>query len=476
MLFHTPTFIIFFLLFCACYFPLKNGSARSIVLLVFSNIFYGWWDWRYLALLWATIFVDYYVARAMGRTDNSGRRKILITFSLMTNLGILCVFKYFNFFIESIEQVAGVNVSSWYLRELILPVGLSFYTFQSISYTLDVYRRKLEPVRSLLNYATFVCYFPQLVAGPIERAGHLLHQILNPAKPTRERISDGIFLFCLGFFRKAVADIFAIMVNPVFQNLSAASPAEVVFGILGFGIQIYLDFSGYTDMARGISKIMGIDLMLNFKTPYFSLSPREFWRRWHISLSLWLRDYLYISLGGNRYGLPRHLRNLMITMILGGLWHGAGFNFIIWGALHGAYLCVNTLVVTRDQATPASENKHGIFVSVLAWASTFLFVNYAWLYFRCATFADAMVANHKIFSWLSHPELPAVLPGVMILVLSIIGIDLVGRILERRNYKKFYNDSNSAAVLQSLGSGILFVVGFILLLGVPTQQFIYFQF
>lgn len=476
MLFHTPTFLIFFLLFCACYFPLHNGSARGVILLGFSNVFYGWWDWRYLALLWVTIFVDYYVARAMGRTNNSNRRKLLITFSLVTNLGILGVFKYFNFFIESVEQVAGINVPSGYLRELILPVGLSFYTFQSISYTLDVYRRKVESVRSLLDYATFVCYFPQLVAGPIERAGHLLHQILNPAKPTRERISDGTLLFCLGFFRKAMADTFAIMVNPVFQNLSAASPADVVFGIFGFGLQIYLDFSGYTDMARGISKIMGIDLMMNFKTPYLSLSPREFWRRWHISLSLWLRDYLYISLGGNRRGLPRHLGNLMITMLLGGLWHGAGFNFIIWGALHGTYLCVNTMAIMRYQMAPAGQTNRGIFSSVLAWAGTFLLVNYAWLYFRCSTFAEAMVANRKIISWLGSPKIPAVLPGVVILVLIIVGIDLVGRVLERRNYRKPYEDSSSIAVMQGVTSGIFLVIGLALLVGIPTQQFIYFQF
>ena len=476
MLFHTPTFFIFFLIFSACYFPMKNRSARIMVLLVFSNIFYGWWDWRYLALLWITIFVDYYVAKAMGRTDNSGRRKVLITFSLMTNLGILGLFKYFNFFIESIEKVAGVDVSNWYLHELILPVGLSFYTFQSIAYTLDVYRHKQEPVKNLLHYAAYVCYFPQLVAGPIERAGHLLHQILTPAIPTRERISDGTFLFCLGLFRKAIADTLAIMVNPVFQNLSAATPEEVVFGIFGFGLQIYLDFSGYIDMARGISKIMGIDLMLNFKTPYLSLSPREFWRRWHISLSLWLRDYLYISLGGNRYGLPRNLGNLMITMVLGGLWHGAGFNFIIWGALHGTYLVVNTLWIKKFQAPVYTHASLRLFTSILAWAGTFIFINYAWLYFRCATFAEAMVANHKIAAWLQHPKLPVIFPGVVILVLIIIGIDLVGRILERRNYKKFYIDSNFVAAMQGVASGILLVEGLVFLLGVPTQQFIYFQF
>lgn len=476
MLFHTPTFAVFFFLFSACYFSSKNIAVRGFVLLVFSNIFYGWWDWRYLALLWVTILVDYYVALALGSTENAKKRKVFIAFSLLTNLGILGVFKYFNFFIDSVEQVIGANVSNWYLHGLLLPVGLSFYTFQSISYTVDVYRRKHEPIRSLLNYATFVCYFPQLVAGPIERAGHLLHQILNPAKPTRERISEGILLFCLGFFRKSVADTFAIMINPVFQNLSAATPAEVIFGIFGFGVQIYLDFAGYTDMARGISRIMGIDLMINFKTPYLSSSPREFWRRWHISLSQWLRDYLYISLGGNRYGMPRHIRNLMITMMLGGLWHGAGLNFIIWGALHGIYLSINTLIVRETTKNDKTHAIIGILRSVSGWVVTFILVNYAWLYFRCSSFSDAMIANQKILFWLSDPHLPKIIPGAIILLTVIISIELISRIFEYRSYRKISYDSHTFGVAQGLISGIFLVGGIILLIGIPTQQFIYFQF
>jgi alginate O-acetyltransferase complex protein AlgI len=474
MLFHTPTFLIFFIVFSAFYFSARGNAMRISVLLVFSNLFYGWWDWRYLLLLWLTIFVDYYVANAMGRTESDRQRKGLVTLSLATNLVILGIFKYFNFFISSFESI-GLDVSNWYLGELLLPVGLSFYTFVSISYTVDVYRKKQEPVKNLLEYAAFVCYFPQLVAGPIERVGHLLPQILNPLPLTRARVSEGTLLFCLGFFRKSMADTFAIMINPVFQNLSAATPAEVVFSIFGFGLQIYLDFSGYTDMARGISKVMGIDLMVNFKTPYLSRSPQEFWRRWHISLSTWLRDYLYISLGGNRQGLPRHLRNLMITMMLGGLWHGAGFNFIIWGALHGAYLCVNLLVV-RFQGKPIAQSNFGFFTAILGWASTFLLVNYTWLYFRCQTFSDAMLANKKIMDWLSDPALPTVFPGVVIIVLVIIGIDVSVRINEYYSNRVQFKDSNTIAIVYGTVSGFLFIAGLVFLLGVPTQQFIYFQF
>ena len=476
MLFHTPTFVIFFLTFALFYFAAINKPSRLLILIVFSNVFYGWWDWRYLALLWLTILVDYFVAKEIGKTTNDNRRRLFLVSSLVTNLGILAVFKYFNFFVESVEALAGVNVSNWYLRELILPVGLSFYTFQSIAYIIDVYRKKQEPIQNLLQYAAYVCYFPQMVAGPIERAAHLLPQILNPAKITRERISEGTLLFCLGLFKKSLADTFAVMVNPAFQNIQAATPAEVVFAIFGFGLQIYLDFSGYIDMARGISKIMGIDLMLNFKTPYLSLSVKEFWRRWHISLSSWLRDYLYISLGGSRNGFAKHLSNLMITMVLGGLWHGAGLNFIIWGALHGGFLVINNLYTRCFPAIDEKRRFTLIARNIFSWACTFIAVNYAWLYFRCVTFSDAMVANAKIFSWLKSPEMPKVYSGVVVLIFIVLAIDVTQRLLENNNYKNIYRDSVVPASLQGVLAGIFLVGGIAFLLGVPTQQFIYFQF
>lgn len=475
MLFHTLTFLIFFIVFCMFYFSARGNATRIATLLVFSNIFYGWWDWRYLALLWLTIIVDYFVANAMGKTDSQRDRKFLIIISIATNLLILAVFKYFNFFISSFETV-GIEVSNWYLRELLLPVGLSFYTFVSISYTVDVYRKKQKPVKNILEYAAFVCYFPQLVAGPIERVGHLLPQIITPLKPTRERVSDGLFLFSLGFFQKSLADTFAELVNPIFNDLAIASPEQVVFSIFGFGLQIYMDFSGYTNMARGVSKVIGIELMINFKTPYFSLSPREFWRRWHISLSTWLRDYLYISLGGSRKGLPRHLRNLVITMILGGLWHGAGFNFIIWGALHGLYLSVDTMIEHRLTIRPyLSENVKRLKL-VLSGLITFLVINYTWLYFRCETFSDAMLANQKIILWLNQPLFPEIYPGILGLVLVVIMMDIITRFHEENDYKKPFELTAAFAIIQNSASGILFVAGLVFLLGVPTQQFIYFQF
>jgi len=478
MLFHTPTFLAFFLLFLACYLPLRKREAGVWVIILFSNIFYGWWNWKFLWLLWATILVDYTLGRLLGKVQSPGLRRALVGASVATNLGFLGFFKYYNFFIATITSAGMAGAGSWHIADITLPVGISFYVFQSMSYTINVYRRHQEPIRSLPHFAAFVCYFPQLVAGPIERLGHLLPQILKPAPITPDRITSAAFLFCLGFFRKALADTFAAFVDPVFANVGAAAPAEVVFAVLGFGLQIYLDFTGYVDMARGVSRMIGIELMINFNAPYLSTSPREFWHRWHISLSQWLRDYLYISLGGNRHGLPRHLANLMITMLLGGLWHGAGLNFIVWGGLHGTYLVANTL---WDRWRPPGERRalHGPrawAVTGLSWLGTWLAVNYAWLYFRAHTFETAMVANRKIADWLLHPAIPAIAPGLALIVMVVAAMEFIVRFTPDSGRLDMMELTWPRAIVRGTVAGAFFVAGFILLVGVPTQQFIYFQF
>lgn len=340
MLFDSPEFALFLALVLPTYFllPLRGQNA---FLLVASYFFYGFWDWRFLSLLAVSTVVDYVVARGIASSDVPARRRALLIVSICTNLGILGFFKYFNFFTESFREFIGLFGIQTHtgLLEVILPVGISFYTFQTMSYTIDVYRGKAPPERSLLNFALYVAFFPQLVAGPIERATHLLPQISAPRRTTIQNIQSGSWLILWGLYKKVfVADNLAKIVDPVYADPGSATGFLILIATYAFAFQIYADFSGYTDIARGTAKLMGFDIMLNFKLPYFATDPSDFWKRWHISLSQWLRDYLYIPLGGNRLGEWITCRNLMITMALGGLWHGANWNFILWGVYHGALL------------------------------------------------------------------------------------------------------------------------------------------
>lgn len=483
MLFHTSTFFVFFIAFVACYAPVRRKPTGIWVILIFSNIFYGWWNWKYLLLLWATIIVDFALAKLIDKTDSPLRRKWLLAASLISNFGILTYFKYFNFFVDLVASVGVPGATKWHILDLVLPVGISFYVFQSMSYTLDVYRRKQKPINSLIQFAGFVCYFPQLVAGPIERLNHLLPQLIAPARFSVNAVISGGFLFCFGLFRKAIADTFGSFVDPVFNNIGAATPAEAVFAIFGFGLQIYLDFSGYVDMARGISRVLGIELTLNFNAPYLSTSPREFWRRWHISLSEWLRDYLYISLGGNRHGQARHLLALMVTMLLGGLWHGAGLNFVVWGGLHGLYLCANVAWsgLAKGRRSQTVSTRHAVLwpdivMNVLGWLLTFIAVNYAWLYFRCHTFQSALDANRKIVEWVQHPQLPVILPALAAMCFLVICMEFALRFKPNALQVFCTNFTLPRAVIAGLVGGPLFAASVVLLAGFPTQQFIYFQF
>jgi D-alanyl-lipoteichoic acid acyltransferase DltB (MBOAT superfamily) len=471
LLFHTPTFLVFFLAFAAVYFSTPPGRGRVYVLLVFSNIFYGWWDWRFLGLLWVTKIVDYGLSVQIARTDDARRRKRLLAGSVVTNLGILAFFKYWNFLIDSVLAL-HVDVSALRVHDLVLPVGISFYVFQSMSYAIDVYRRRIAPAGSLVEFAAFVSYFPQLVAGPIERAGNLLPQILRPARPTASAIASGMFLFASGFLRKALGDVLAGLVDPVLSDVAGAPPGAVVLAVLGFGGQIYLDFSGYSEMARGMARAMGVELMANFSSPYLATSFRDFWHRWHISLSEWLRDYLYVPLGGNRHGRGRTLRNLMITMLLGGLWHGAGWNFVIWGFLHGLYLILNVL---WDQRMPAPRTAVTRVLSAAGgWIVTLLGVQYAWIYFRMGTFQEAVLVNRKIVEWLAHPSLPVTSWTLLAALATVFVVDLVQR--DRGPVLS----SPEATPLRDLAfgavAGCFLLLGVILLAGQPTHQFLYFQF
>ncbi len=355
MLFNSWTFVVFLPLVLALYWGLARFGLHRWVLLAASVVFYGFWDVRFLGLLALSVVVDWWVARSLeevdqahgpGQARRTPRRRQLLIFSVSVNLGVLALFKYLDFFSESLTQLlglVGLAANPWTL-DLVLPMGISFYTFQSMAYTIDVFRGQIKARRNVWDVALYVSFFPQLVAGPIERAGRLMPQLTRNPSWSTVRVGPALLLVLWGFYKKlVVADNLSGLVA---ATLDQPQPNgwQLTVGVAAFAVQIYCDFSGYTDIARGVARLFGISLIENFKLPYFARSPSDFWRRWHVSLSTWLRDYLYIPLGGNRGGRFFVARNLMITMLLGGLWHGAGFNFVLWGAFHGAILIVYRVV------------------------------------------------------------------------------------------------------------------------------------
>ncbi len=340
MLFNSLEFLYFLPIVLALYYVLPL-RGQNLWLLAASYVFYGSWDERFLSLILISTVVDYWCGMEIHRRESPRARKILLGVSLATNLGILGFFKYFNFFYDSaVEGLAALGVTAPQVAlAIVLPVGISFYTFQTLSYTIDIYNRKLEPTRDFLNFALFVAFFPQLVAGPIERARNLIPQIENPRTITGYKILSAFWLILLGFVKKvAIGDAIAPYVDGVFNAPGEASGPMALGAIYLFAIQIYADFSGYSDIARGCARLMGIELMVNFRQPYLAKTIGEFWRRWHISLSTWFRDYVYIPLGGNRRGASRTYLNLSATMLITGLWHGANWTFIFWGVIHGVFL------------------------------------------------------------------------------------------------------------------------------------------
>lgn len=346
MIFNSVVFLIFFVCFFILYWFSNNKlpvSSRNAFIIVASYLFYGWWDWRFLALIVASSMLDYTMGFLLGNEKRPKRRKLYLALSLTGNLGILGFFKYFNFFASSLQSVlAPFSIHPGFVTlHIILPVGISFYTFQTLSYTIDVYQGKMKSTCDILSFFAFVSFFPQLVAGPIERASHLLKQFAGRKTFRYEDMVYGLRLALWGFFKKIViADNFGILTDHIFNSGQPASGLLTLVGSLFFALQIYADFSGYSDIAIGIAKMLGFDLMQNFATPYFAASFGEFWHRWHISLSTWFRDYVYIPLGGNRGTKSRVSSNIMITFLLSGLWHGADITFLIWGGLHGSALVV----------------------------------------------------------------------------------------------------------------------------------------
>jgi D-alanyl-lipoteichoic acid acyltransferase DltB (MBOAT superfamily) len=388
MLFNSWAFLVFFVIVYILYLNLRH-RGQNLLLLAASYVFYGWWDWRFTGLMLVSTVSDYVCALAIEHAPTARRRKAWLIVSVSTHLAMLGFFKYYNFFVETAEtalRAAGVPAEMLHL-DIVLPVGISFYTFQSMTYTIGVYRRELAATRHFLDLALFVSFFPQLMAGPIERARHFLPQVLTPRRAlTPGDLEAGLYLIGWGLFKKLiVGDGCAHLVNTVFGNHTAFSGMDHLVAVYAFAFQIYGDFSGYSDMAIGLARLMGFDLSRNFDLPYFARNPSDFWRRWHISLSTWLRDYLYVPLGGSRGSRLMTYRNLMLTMVLGGLWHGAKWTMVVWGAYHGLALVIHRVITTVRPAPPADRDPWPVGKMVLMFHVTCL----GWLFFRADSLGQA---------------------------------------------------------------------------------------
>jgi len=425
MLFNSLIFVGFITIVFITY-PRLSFRKQNLFLLFASYVFYGYWDWRFTPLLLLSTVIHFLAGKYIYLTADQKKRKWLLIASISSSLGILGFFKYFNFFIDSAGMLLttfGLDPHLQVLR-IILPIGISFYTFHPMTYTIDIYNGKLKPTDNFFDFALFVSFFPQLVAGPIVRAKDLLPQILKPRRVTRGIIMTGMNLVLLGFFKKvAISDTLSPIVESVFSSPADMSSGQLLTGVYAFSLQIYGDFSGYTDIARGISLILGFRLIENFNAPYLSRNVTEFWRRWHISLSTWLRDYLYIPLGGNRHGKFFTYRNLMITMFLGGLWHGAAWTFVVWGVLHGAYLSIHHMLLkgqTPDFTWPSKVGRWT--VEVIMIFLTFHLVAFTWIFFRAPDFQNALLYFEGLFqlNQLSDLSLSVLFAGAIVITLDVI--------------------------------------------------------
>lgn len=419
MIFSSGIFLFLFLGFSFVYMLLqKRTTARLLFVSAFSYYFYYKSSGIYFFLLGVVTLSDFLLALRMERTHTPWKRKLLVVASLCVNLGLLCYFKYTNFFYE---MLCPLWHGEFHALDIFLPVGISFFTFQSLSYTLDVYRGDLKPLHNLLDYTFYVSFFPQLVAGPIVRARDFIPQIRQPLFVSNEMFGRGVFFIVSGLFKKAViSDYISVnFVERVFADPSLYSGLENLFGVYGYALQIYCDFSGYSDMAIGIALLLGFRFPINFNSPYKSDSVTDFWHRWHISLSTWLRDYLYISLGGNRKGKFRTYVNLVLTMLLGGLWHGASWNFVVWGGLHGLALAVHKFV--RAVLHRPKQYRSTGWRRVVAVLLTFHFVCLCWIFFRNATFDGSVVMIRQIFTSF-HPELAGQLFAGYWKVFALMGL------------------------------------------------------
>lgn len=475
MLFNSLEFLLFFPIVLILFFYLSE-RLKWIFLLIASYIFYMSWKWEYIILILISTMVDYWAGLKMGTIEKKSKRKKFLLLSIFSNLGILFSFKYFNFFSHSIGALLSSQKVFYDIPTLdvLLPVGISFYTFQTLSYSIEIYRGKIKPERNLGKFALYVAYFPQLVAGPIERPGHLLPQLWKKLKLNGDQVASGLKLILWGYFKKVcIADRLAEYVNIVYNDPNNYYGLSIWIATIFFSFQIYCDFSGYSDIAIGSARIMGIDLMKNFRTPYFSQSIAEFWRRWHISLSYWFRDYVYIPLGGNRVKLNRWYFNLFVTFLLSGLWHGANWTFVIWGGLHGLYMI---LANVRDRLIYKIKIANNSFTSnrLINVFSTFSLVLFSWIFFRANNLQESIIVIRNAFNF-SNFNFVLIEEFDFLVSWYLLGILLIAEYLHEKKSLNLRLKKYPILVRWSLYS---FFIILILFLGVffEKQEFIYFQF
>lgn len=478
MLFNSVEFAIFLPIVFLLYWFVFNKSlrAQNFLVLVASYFFYGWWDWRFLSLIAFSSIVDYLVGIHLHKENNNRKRIWLLATSIIVNLGFLGFFKYFNFFAESFADaftLLGQSIDPVRL-DVVLPVGISFYTFQTLSYSIDIYRRKLEPTKDIIAFFSFVSFFPQLVAGPIERATNLLPQFSKERQFDYAKAVDGMRQILWGLFKKIViADNCAEIVNDVFANYETYPGSTLVVAACLFSFQIYGDFSGYSDIAIGTARLFGFSLMRNFAFPYFSRDIAEFWRRWHISLSTWFRDYLYIPLGGSQGGLLNKVRNIFVIFIVSGFWHGANWTFIFWGALNALYFLPLLLLqknrqnldnITEGRLFPGIEN-------IAKICFTFAITTLAWVFFRAESIGDAFLYLDRVFS-ASLLSFPDVFPKKLTLLIGgFVAVEWLGR---HKQHALQLDDKRLPAAIRYLA--YYAIVACILWFSGSQQEFIYFQF
>ncbi len=445
MVFTSWAFVVFLAIVLIVLAFARRRASRQFFILISSVIFYGYWNKWYLLLLATPSVIDYVCASHIAATNNHKQKKAWLIASLISNLGLLGYFKYCNFFLANIGRILGREIPA---LDILLPVGISFYTFKTLSYTIDVYRGEIEPCRAWWKYAMFVTYFPELVAGPIVRASIFLPQMTRSLRPSMKRAEVGIQLVLLGITKKLlIADRMAPFVDMVFKTPAAFSSFTVFTGVIAYSLQIYCDFSGYSDIAIGVSRIIGFDLPENFNMPYAATSVTEFWRRWHITLSSWLRDYLYIPIGGNRKGRVRTYVNLIITMLLGGLWHGANWTFVVWGLLHGFALAVHKLWNEHN------GNWRVRIPNVVAWAITYAFTCVAWVFFRSLDFTTATLILRKLAGLATGGVQYTYLP-LFLLVPAVVAAHYLGAAAERISRLHFPDRRVPApSILQGLYRG-----------------------